>query len=363
MLAARIARRFRALGLQRVVDRPTVVFASDDWGLLGVPDATAFDRIRRRFGETGLFDTHSLETVDDLAAIGSMFARHRDADGCPPVLSAFYVMRNIDPAASLATGRLVVRAIDEGDPNVYEDGWWEATLDAVDRGVIAPYLHGRDHADVGRLEAALQGGDGADVVRDLFASGVGFHPHVLRFGAYAHEHSDLATDLEVLTEGKVLFERAFGRPATVTCPPGYRMSSGTLEAMARLGIMHVHNGGGPTMLGPVVEDGVLHVPRNVSFEPAIRGDQVTAVLPIVHELVRAGFPVVLSTHAVNFQTRLVDHRAPTLDAIDAVCTELEQAYPDLRYVSAEALRGQLRRPGLRVRPRRAVLRALRAQSR
>src|SRR5208283_4952661 len=79
-------------------DRPMVLFQSDDWGRAGVRDHAGWDELRAKGLDLGEnpYDAYSLETVDDLQALGDVLRKHRDSVGRHPCLGMNFVMANVD---------------------------------------------------------------------------------------------------------------------------------------------------------------------------------------------------------------------------------------------------------------------------
>jgi len=82
--------------------RPLVLIQSDDWGRVGVRDREGYDRLRAsgiRLGEHP-YDFYTLETVDDVVAVGDLLKRHRDATGRPACVVMNFILANLNFARS-----------------------------------------------------------------------------------------------------------------------------------------------------------------------------------------------------------------------------------------------------------------------
>src|SRR5258708_427315 len=79
-------------------DRPIVMLQSDDWGRIGLRDRDGFDELQAAgmpLGERP-YDFYTLETAEDVRALSSLLARHRDAAGRPPVVVMNFITANLD---------------------------------------------------------------------------------------------------------------------------------------------------------------------------------------------------------------------------------------------------------------------------
>src|ERR1700676_824299 len=100
--------------------RPLVVLQSDDWGRVGVRDREGWEELRDlgvNLGERS-YDFYSLETAEDVAAVGSALQRHRDSRGRPACLGMNFIVANLDFAGMTANNfrHICLRPLTEGLP-------------------------------------------------------------------------------------------------------------------------------------------------------------------------------------------------------------------------------------------------------
>src|SRR5258708_5059407 len=79
-------------------DRPIVMLQSDDWGRIGLRDRDGFDELQAAgilLGERP-YDFYTLETAEDVRALSSLLARHRDAAGPPPRVVMNFITAHLD---------------------------------------------------------------------------------------------------------------------------------------------------------------------------------------------------------------------------------------------------------------------------
>ena len=130
--------------------RPLVIFQSDDWGRTGVRDREGWEELRAdglNLGEKP-YDFYSLETADDLHALGEVLSKHRDSTGRRPSMVMNFIVSNVDFDRCLAPGQkeIPLHPLTEGLP-----GSWQRPhlLDAYREGirerVFYPALHGLTH--------------------------------------------------------------------------------------------------------------------------------------------------------------------------------------------------------------------------
>ena len=78
--------------------RPLLLIQSDDWGRVGVRDREGYEQLRASGIPLGQnpYDLYTLETAEDVAALGEMLNRHRDSTGRPACVLMNFVLANID---------------------------------------------------------------------------------------------------------------------------------------------------------------------------------------------------------------------------------------------------------------------------
>ncbi len=346
---------------QRRTRQPVVLLASDDWGQSAVPDRGAFDRAVDAFGIGGHpFDFQGLETAQDLDDLAGLLSRHRDSRCRPPVLSSYFILANVDPRASLEKRIPVLLPIDQGWPAAADGkARWASYREAIANGLMEPSFHGLVHCNVRHLARAVrEGGERGAIVEKLWRSNIPYLPSLTPWAAFAYEDAwdtsapgpeSTEVQKQQIDEGASTFRRIFGEGRS-TCAPGYRQYPSTLELFRAQGFDRVqtgvqHGGWGPVALA----NGTWSVPRNVSFEVAIRPtDTLQAALTKIEGLVQQGFPAVVSVHSINFQSSIRDHKTGTLQALDELLTTLERRYRTLIYSSSNELHDLLKptpRPG------------------
>ena len=154
-------------------DRPLVLFQSDDWGRAGVPD-----RGEEELRAAGLnlgekpYDCYSLETAEDLHALGEVLRKHRDSTGRRSLLVMNFIMANVDFDRCFERGRkqIPLRPLTEGLP-----GTWRRPqlLEAYQQGIrerlFYPALHGLTHFCERTMARELDaGGERSQLVKKLW---------------------------------------------------------------------------------------------------------------------------------------------------------------------------------------------------
>jgi hypothetical protein len=333
-----------------VFDRPLLILQSDDWGRVGVRDQEGFDQIRSAgipLGEKP-YDFYSLETAEDISALGGMLARHRDAAGRSPCLEMNFVLANVDFKKCAADdGRTVhLMPLSDGLPGKWSrPGIFEAYASGISDGFFHPALHGLTHFSRFSVEhyAAQSRGRERELLRTLWRAEtpyihwrmpwVGYEYSVPEGEAY-ERFLPAGAQQRLIDEAVRIFVKLFSATPLSACAPGYRANRDTISAWAKHGIRVAQNGPGD-VCPPYFDDaGLLQLFRTVDFEPAVNpAFSLPEALRSVEDCIARGIPAVISVHSINFHSTFKDFRGNTLGQLDQCLSALERKYSDLLYVN------------------------------
>ena len=332
--------------------RPLVVLQSDDWGRVGVRDGEGWQELVEMgmsLGERS-YDFYSLETAEDVAAVGALLQSHHDSTGRSPCLEMNFVVANVD-FARVKDGnfhQIHLRRLSDGLP----DGWkrhglFEAYRHGISGGLFSPALHGTTHFCQPAVARHLNGsGERGVLLRALWKAGVPYIHWRMPWIGFEYwdpespDEEDFLTGqaqqtlIDVAAES---FAAMFGRAPRSACAPGYRANQSTLEAWAKRGVRVAQNGPG-SALPPHFDHGILQLSRSVDFEPATAQElSIDSCLRAAEECFARGLPAIISVHSINFHSTIKDFRGPTLRLLDQFLSALEAKHPDLLYVNDEDL--------------------------
>lgn len=335
-----------------IFSRPLVAIQSDDWGRLGLRDSEGYEWLRSRGIKLGEhpYDLYSFETADDVAAIASLFSRHRDSSGRPPCMVMSFCTANLDFKKMKARGYKEIEMIplSEGLPGSWSrPGLLEAYREGIQRGFFYPAMHGLTHfCPVAVANALEKDGERADLLRLFWEAETPYIYWRMPWVGYEYRNPEkphagfLPADIQRVQIGKAreCFTALFGTPPVSACAPGYFANHQTRRIWAEIGIRIAQNGAGSGLNAPYIDDaGILHLYRTIDFEPSQRELEVDKYLQIAGNSFARGLPFIISTHSINFHSTLKDFRTSTLAALDSLLTALESRYPDLLYVHDQDL--------------------------
>lgn len=331
-------------------DRPLVLLHSDDWGRGGIPDRPGYNRLKEDGVELGgaPYDFYSLETAEDVYTVSRFLLSHRDSIGRSPSIIANFVVSNVDFDRTIEADfrKLHLMPLAEGLPSHWlRPGLRESYRRAVADGAFCPGLHGATHFCWRAVEELLRSADQrGHELRRFYKLRTPYLYHQMPwigFEYWDNRHLreprflDAEAQSALITGAVAHFENLFGFRPKSACAPGYRANEDTQRAWASHGIEMAHNKS-KKLVPPYVDlAGLLHISRNVDFEPALDSSKnhVEEALQQCEACFSAGVPAVISIHAINFHSSLRNFRDATIDRLDSFLTRLEQRHGELLYLS------------------------------
>ena len=316
--------------VEPVLRRPVLIVESDDWGP-GPP----------LHGER-------------LARLADVLTQHQDGSGHPALMTLGVVLAVPDGSAMHGGDPQDYRRLELDDPRCA--GVLAAMEQGASKGVFALQLHGMEHYWPMALLRAAQG-DAAlrawmgqpfpayeelpSPLQSRWVDGA-----QLPSGALDADSIDRAVREETLA-----FQRIFHRVARVAVPPTFVWTRAVEIAWMAAGIEVIitpgqrYTGrdatGQPAGVEACLHNGqaagpmALYLVRDIYFEP-VRGHAPARVLEEAHVRFRLGRPALLETHRSNFVGTEMDFEH-SLAQLDTLLDQVLRDWPDLRFLSPEAL--------------------------
>ncbi|HTR22894.1 MAG TPA: hypothetical protein VMI10_02855 [Terriglobales bacterium] len=327
--------------------RPLLLLQSDDWGRVGVRDREGWEQLRVGGLELGQspYDFYSLETSEDVTALGELLKRHHDSVGRNPSIVMNFIMANVDFERALASwgNEISLRPLGDGLPAAWgRPRLFEAYRQGVEEGVFLPALHGLTHFCARAVSREIDsGGERGELLRKLWKAQT---PYIYwRMPWIGYEYWDPEMEPEQrflpLEEQRVTIQRAaeiyrrlFGEAPFSACAPGYRANFDTRAAWFACGIRVAQNG--PARIAPHFDEReMLHTFRTVEMEPAIGPIDLKKTLDEVEACFKRGLPAIVSIHSVNFHSSIRDFRGPAISLLDGFLAAVKRKWADVLYVN------------------------------
>ena len=348
--------------------RKLVAFAVDDYANVRVASAQA----RQRLIDAGLdlssqMDRYdALETRQDLEALFEVLDSVRDSRGRPATFTAYALSANPDFERIRAEGggyhaepvpETFARLAAE-QPAAYE-GAWELWREGMQRGLLRPQFHGREHLNVDLFDHKLRAGahDLAVNIEHACLAGLSGDPALPGVGfshAFGlHDDSALPRQREILADGLDRFERVWGFQSTTFTPPAMQLHPSLFDVAVNGGVRAIDK---PLRFSRVTGNGQLRrennhsgrqrgqnhvtVVRNVVFEPGkdMGFEPVSRALQQINAAFRWKRPAIISSHRVNFCGHLNEaNRSRSLTALSHLLEAIVTRWPEVEFVTVDRL--------------------------
>lgn len=349
-------------------DRKIVVFSVDDYGNVRVDSRQA----RERMNEKGLkilsrfdaFDT--LETKNDLEALYEVLTSVKDHNGRNAVFTPFAVPCNInfEEVIKKRFDRYRYELLPETfeklaaqQPEAY-DGAWNLFKEGIEKRLMKPLFHGREHLNLKVFEEKLAAKDHEVVTavrnRSYTSISSGGYQTISPMAAFDFwEPEENIRFEEVIKDGLKAFETVFGYRATHFNPPGGREHPAIHKYLKENGIRYIdtpllkkeHQGRGHyktvfNYTGKQNNYDQIYLVRNVVFEPTDDRniDWVSFAMKQIEAAFRWRRPAIVSSHRVNFCGHIEErNRREGLGALKELLHKIIERWPQVEFMAANEL--------------------------
>jgi hypothetical protein len=334
-------------------DRPLVILQSDDWGRAGLRDQDGLQCLRSAGVNVGErpYDLYTLETAEDVAALHAVLIRHHDSTGRAACLGMNFIVANLDLAKMESEGfqQLHLLPLAEGFPQLWRrTGLLEAYGAGIGDGTFQPALHGVTHFCGSAVERELiAGGERASLLRTLWKAGTPYIHWRMPWIGYEYWDPEQSAEerflpatvqQESIGQAVGLFSKLFSTLPRSACAPGYRANGDTHRAWARYGIRVAQNGPGALTPPHIDRYGMLHLYRNVEFEPATNPSlSIEDCMRTAETCFNRGIPAIVSVHSINFHSSVSGFRERTVQLLNEFLSALQTRHSDLLYLHDDDL--------------------------
>ncbi len=351
-------------------NRKLVVFESDDWGSIRMPDSLTYEKAKNSSldlfsGEGSRYNSlDALESAADIEALTTTLQGFTDKKGNAPKFTL--IVNTGNPDFERIKALHFKEFIFEDFYTTYKRFGLHQTLDKIKEGisknVLFPQFHGREHLNATVWLHDLQKGDEAALKG--FELGIwGFnnkHPLGISYQAAFDVANPLEIDThkQILANGLDVFENVFGYKARYFVPPNGPLNFGVLPILSEKGIdilavgkrQQEPLGNGRYQLrkhhlGMQNKYGQIYITRNATFEPSDKQkDWVSACM----ESARIAFlwrkPLVISTHRVNYVGGIDEsNRSNGCLQLKILLQHLLKQWPDIEFMSSVELADTIRK--------------------
>lgn len=351
-------------------NRKLVVISADDYGNVRLDSKKAWANLDK----AGLkvhsrFDAYdTLETREDLEALYEVLTSVKDKHGNHAVFTPYALSCNVDFERMQKEGYQTYRyellpitfeKLSVLQPNAYL-GAWELWKDGIEKGLMRPEFHGREHFNLKVFEEKLAQKDAALMLslenRSLAYIGPSGYSSIGWTAAFSFWDpvADTLRFPKIMQEGLAAFEQVYGYKPTAFTPPAQQFPSHLednlknwgLQALDRPFYQGKHFGFGKykkqfAFMGYNKDKDRVELVRNVVFEPTNSNiNHVVKAMQQIEAAFRWNKPAMISSHRVNFCGHIdSNNRAKGLGDLKALLKAIIQKWPEVEFVSVADLAG------------------------
>lgn len=348
--------------------RKLIAIAVDDYGNVRLDSKKAFDNIdkknpvkEQRFDR---FDT--LETREDLEMLYGVLSSVKDKNGKPAIFTPYALSCNIDFERMQAEGYqdyhhellpVTFHKLSSLQQVAYE-GTWKLYQEGIEKGLMQPQFHGREHFNLKVFEEKLAKKDPALILslenRSLANIGPSGYSSIGWTAAFSFWDpvEDTRRFPQIMQEGLEAFEKVYGYKANVFTPPAQQFPEDLEKELRHWGLKALdkpfyqgkHLGFGKykkqfTSSGYNKKTELLEIVRNVVFEPTSGNiDHVAKAMKQIEAAFRWNKPAIISSHRVNFCGHIdPKNREKGLGDLKNLLKAIVQRWPEVEFVSTGEL--------------------------
>lgn len=346
--------------------RRIIIFESDDWGSIRMPDKVAYNALLSRGirVDNCPFNRYDcLESEDDLAFLFEILCNFRDLHGNTPVITANCVIANPDFEKIRKANfhkyyyELVTETFKKYPKHSSSFSLWR---EGIERKLFLPQFHGREHLNVARWMNALKLNlPETRLAFDLNLFGISTTISTEDRKSYLEAFAiDKMGDEDqirnILTDGLQLFRNILGFSSKSFIAPNYVWPSQIEQDLFKQNIKYIQ--GQRVQWSPEVTSikykkishfigqsntyGQIYTIRNCQFEPSIyrNKDEVDKCLAQIKNAFRWGKPAIITSHRVNYIGSLDPvNRDSTLHQVKVLLTQIQNNWPDVEYMTSDKL--------------------------
>jgi hypothetical protein len=349
-------------------NRKIVVFSVDDYGNIRVNSMNA----RKRMDDAGMniysrFDAYdTLETKQDLELLFEVLESVRDKNGRPAIFTPFALPCNIDFEKMelndfnqfyFETLPSTYEKLSVQQPEAYS-GAWRLWKQGIDRGLLKPQFHGREHLNLTIFNDKLKKRDShlLTALKNKSFASISDDEYPTMSSTAELDFWDVKENENlkpIIKEGLEIFKNVYGYSSSYFTPPVFNIHNSLFQTLKDNGIEFIdlamvrkeHQGLNVyqksfNYIGKKTKEGLTIMVRNVVFEPTEeRGlDWVSYSMKQIETAFRWNKPAIISSHRVNFCGHIdPKNREKGLSTLKRLLQEIVKKWPDAEFMTADEL--------------------------
>lgn len=353
--------------------RKLLAIVVDDYGNVRLDSKEAFENINKKNPiKEQRFDRYdTLETREDLEMLYGVLSSVKDQHGRFALFTAYAHPCNIDFERIKEEGFQryfyellpeTYRKLSAYQPDAYI-GAWKIWQEGIEKGLMHPQFHGREHFNLKVFEEKLAKKDPALMLslenRSLANIGPSGYSSIGWTAAFAFWDpvEDTRKFPETMHDGLEAFEKVYGFKSIVFTPPAQQFPEHLERELRHWGLKALdkpfyqakHLGFGKykkqfTSSGYNKNTELVEIVRNVVFEPTSGNfDHIGKAMKQIEAAFRWNKPAIISTHRVNFCGHIYSqNREKGLGDLKKLLIAIIQKWPQVEFVSVGELAESMR---------------------
>lgn len=348
--------------------RKIVVFSVDDYGNVRLDSQKARDNMDREglkiYNRFDQFDT--METRDDLHALYEVLTSFTGKNGNHPVFTTFALPCNINFESMRENDykeyqyELLPETFEKlsaQQPEAYQ-GAWQLLNEGIEKGLVVPLFHGREHLNLKLFEEKLAKRDKEvlTALENRSYTSISSSEYDTISAMAAFDFSDVKENERfdgIIRDGIRAFEKVYGYSPDHFNPPGGREHPRIHKPLHELGVKYIdtpllkneHQGDGNfkkvfNYTGKKNKLGQVYLVRNVVFEPTEERNinWLDYTMNQVSMAFKWNRPAIISSHRVNFCGHIDEaNRKKGLGSLNELLTRITQKWPEVEFLAANEL--------------------------
>ncbi|HEM48841.1 MAG TPA: hypothetical protein ENO27_01390 [Caldithrix sp.] len=346
--------------------RKVIVFESDDWGSIRMPDKYTFNKLLEkgvRVDDCPYNRYDSLASEDDLTELFETLLKFRDINNNHPIITANCLIANPDFDKIRSNGfceyyyEIFTDSLKRYPNHSNSFKLWEA---GMKERLFHPQFHGREHLHVKRwMKGLRQNLPETRLAFDhkLFGISTSISSEGRKSYLAAYDIDDLDDEIiikEIIKDGLMHFRKIFGYASKSFIAPNYYLPQRIEKTLFENGIKYIQ--GQRIQLSPEFEsDKVkkisryighininrqIYTVRNCHFEPSLfpKKNSVGECLAQIGTAFRWNKPAIISSHRVNFIGTLDEsNRKNNLTKFKELLYAIQSKWPDAEFMTSDEL--------------------------
>ncbi len=342
------------------LDRKLLVFESDDWGSIRIPNKKALQTLQQdalisKSDPFSKYDT--LESSNDFEALFEVLAAFKDKNQNPPIITANTVVANPDfeKIKSDNYHNYYFETFDQTYKKYQFDTAFSSFQEGISNKFLYPQFHAREHLNVSMwMDLLRKEHQNFRKAFELECFSIDFKDKSNKRGnlmaAYDHTNPlELAFIEESIRDGLSLFHSFFGFKSETTIAPCYVWDDKIEHIFLKNGVQIFQGSKYQNFTnnnkfekrfhfnGDQNQANQCYLVRNGLFEPSLSNsiNWVEKCLESIEIAFMWNKPAIIGTHRINFVGGLDENnRHRNLQLLSLLLTKVLKKWPEIEFVSS-----------------------------